>query len=82
MVLKDLNIEDEAGGTHIAVVKNFTAVVTTHSLEIRFYWAGKGTQCIPNKGTYGPLISAISVQSGTLHRQVFFGPIQITPIIL
>ncbi|XXG90327.1 hypothetical protein AAC387_Pa12g2115 [Persea americana] len=63
LVLKDLNIEDEAGGTHIAVVKNFTAVVTTHSLEIRFYWAGKGTQCIPNKGTYGPLISAISVQS-------------------
>ncbi|RWR96265.1 Protein kinase domain-containing protein [Cinnamomum micranthum f. kanehirae] len=62
LVLKDFNIEDEAGGTHRAVVKNFTAIVaTTNTLEIRFYWAGKGTQSIPYRGTYGPLISAISV---------------------
>ncbi|XXG90291.1 hypothetical protein AAC387_Pa12g2096 [Persea americana] len=61
LVLKDFNIEDEAGGTHRAVVKNFTAIVATNTLEIRFYWAGKGTQSIPSRGTYGPLISAISV---------------------
>ncbi|RWR96285.1 putative leucine-rich repeat receptor-like serine/threonine-protein kinase isoform X1 [Cinnamomum micranthum f. kanehirae] len=61
LVLKDFNIEDEAGGTHRAVVKNFTAIVATNTLEIRFYWAGKGTQSIPYRGTYGPLISAISV---------------------
>ena len=64
LVLKDFNIEDEAGGTHRAVVKNFTAIVATNTLEIRFYWAGKGTQSIPYRGTYGPLISAISVDPG------------------
>ncbi|RWR96288.1 Protein kinase domain-containing protein [Cinnamomum micranthum f. kanehirae] len=63
LVLKDFNIENEAGGTHRAVVKNFTAIVTTNTLEICFYWAGKGTQSIPVRGTYGPLISAISVDS-------------------
>ncbi|KAJ8616582.1 hypothetical protein MRB53_035954 [Persea americana] len=63
LVLKDFNIEDEAGGTHRAVVKNFTAIVKTNTLEIRFYWSGKGTQSIPQSGTYGPLISAISVDA-------------------
>ncbi|XXG90303.1 hypothetical protein AAC387_Pa12g2107 [Persea americana] len=63
LVWKDFNIEAEAGGTYKAVVRSFTAVVTTHTLEIRFYWAGKGTQSIPYRGTYGPLISAISVES-------------------
>ncbi|XP_058103390.1 uncharacterized protein LOC131246947 [Magnolia sinica] len=61
LVLKDFNIKDEAGGFGCAVVKNFTASVNRNSLEIRFYWHGKGTTSIPNRGTYGPLISAISV---------------------
>ncbi|KAI4333479.1 hypothetical protein L6164_018285 [Bauhinia variegata] len=61
LVLKDFNIAKEAGGVHKAVVKNFTAVVTSGNLEIRFYWAGKGTTEIPDKSVYGPLISAISV---------------------
>ncbi|KAK3405514.1 hypothetical protein EUGRSUZ_K01729 [Eucalyptus grandis] len=34
------------------------------TLEIRFYWAGKGTTAIPDGGVYGPLISAISVYPG------------------
>ncbi|KAF9620656.1 hypothetical protein IFM89_013682 [Coptis chinensis] len=63
LVLKDFNIEDEAGGVGKAVIKNFTAVVTGNTLEIRFYWNGKGTTGIPLKGTYGPLVSAISVTS-------------------
>ncbi|KAJ8616563.1 hypothetical protein MRB53_035935 [Persea americana] len=63
LVWKDFNIVAEAGGTHKAVVRNFTANVTTNTLEIRFYWAGKGTESLPSKGTYGPLISAISVES-------------------
>ncbi|RWR96280.1 Protein kinase domain-containing protein [Cinnamomum micranthum f. kanehirae] len=63
LVRKDFNIKAEAGGTHKAIVRKFTANVTTHTLEIRFYWAGKGTQTLPNKGIYGPLISAISVES-------------------
>ncbi|KAF3442364.1 hypothetical protein FNV43_RR16280 [Rhamnella rubrinervis] len=61
LVLKDFNIADEAGGVGIAVTKKFTAVVTSNALEIRFYWAGKGTLAIPARGIYGPLISAITV---------------------
>lgn len=63
-MLKDFNIVDEAGGIGKAIVKNFTANVTDGTLEIRFYWAGKGTTLIPTAGVYGPLISAISVNPG------------------
>uniref|UniRef100_F6H2L7 non-specific serine/threonine protein kinase n=1 Tax=Vitis vinifera TaxID=29760 RepID=F6H2L7_VITVI len=61
LVLKDFNIEDEAGGVGKEIIKFFTAVVTNNALEIRFYWAGKGTTGIPVRGIYGPLISAVSV---------------------
>ncbi|MED6106713.1 hypothetical protein PIB30_007036 [Stylosanthes scabra] len=61
LVLKDFNIAKEAGGVGKAVIKNFTAVVTSNALEIRLYWAGKGTTTIPFGSVYGPLISAISV---------------------
>ncbi|GFZ05720.1 leucine-rich repeat transmembrane protein kinase [Actinidia rufa] len=61
MVLKDFNIEDEAGGAGKPIVKNFTAAVTSHTLKIHFYWGGRGTTGIPVRGVYGPLISAISV---------------------
>ncbi|KAL5997727.1 hypothetical protein ACLOJK_008657 [Asimina triloba] len=61
LVLRDFNIEDAAGGPGKAVVKTFTTVVTSHTLEIHLYWAGKGTTSIPSRGVYGPLISAISV---------------------
>ncbi|XXG90298.1 hypothetical protein AAC387_Pa12g2103 [Persea americana] len=63
LVWKDFNIVAEAGGTHKAVVRNFTANVTSNTLEIRFYWAGKGTESLPSRGTYCPLVSAISVES-------------------
>ncbi|KAK3424567.1 hypothetical protein EUGRSUZ_F01359 [Eucalyptus grandis] len=53
LVWKDFNIEIEAGG-----------VGKEGTLEIRFYWAGKGTTAIPDRGVYGPLISAISVYPG------------------
>ncbi|KAH9723430.1 putative leucine-rich repeat receptor-like serine/threonine-protein kinase [Citrus sinensis] len=61
LVLKDLNIENEAGGVGKAIVKPFSAAVTNGTMEIRLYWAGKGTTEIPFKGDYGPLISAISL---------------------
>lgn len=64
LVLKDFNIAAEAGGVRKEVVKRFTAVVNSSTLEIRFYWAGKGTTGIPIRGVYGPLISAISVNPG------------------
>eukprot|EP00253_Pinus_taeda_P011902 PITA_11902 len=61
-VLTDFDIRKEAGGSNIGVVKYFNKTsVTANFLEIHFFWAGKGTCCIPVQGTYGPLVSAISV---------------------
>lgn len=61
---KDFNIEDKAGGVNKPIIMPFTAEVSDSTLQIRFYWAGKGTTGIPSSGVYGPLISAISVDSG------------------
>ncbi|GLT50958.1 hypothetical protein SLA2020_244110 [Shorea laevis] len=63
LVQKDFNIVEEAGGVGRPTVKSFPAVVTNGTLEIRLYWAGKGTMSTPVGGVYGPLISAISVNS-------------------
>ncbi|CAN4105672.1 unnamed protein product [Withania somnifera] len=62
LVWKDFNIVDEADGVQRPVVRHFNTSVTDNFLEIRFYWAGKGTIRIPSRGHYGPLISAISVK--------------------
>ncbi|XP_022941244.1 probable leucine-rich repeat receptor-like serine/threonine-protein kinase At3g14840 [Cucurbita moschata] len=61
LVLEDFNIVDAAGGVGKAVIRKIPVTVTNGTLEIRFYWAGKGTNAIPVRGVYGPLISAISV---------------------
>ncbi|PON95786.1 Tyrosine-protein kinase [Trema orientale] len=62
LVRKDFNIKEEAKLTGSKlVIETFNISVTDNTLEIRLYWAGKGTTCIPNRGNYGPLISAISV---------------------
>ncbi|XP_038900109.1 probable leucine-rich repeat receptor-like serine/threonine-protein kinase At3g14840 isoform X3 [Benincasa hispida] len=61
LVLKDFNIADEAGGVGKPLVKKFTVSVTNGTIEIRFFWAGKGTTAVPLRGVYGPLISAISI---------------------
>ena len=60
-VLRDFNIVEAANGTGKVVIKNFTAIVEGSTLEIHFSWAGKGTNSLPDRGIYGPLISAISV---------------------
>lgn len=60
-MLKDFDIEEKARGTGRAIIMNFTTLVTDNTLEIHFYWAGKGTTAIPDRGVYGPLISAITV---------------------
>jgi hypothetical protein len=68
LMKKDFNIAEEAGGVGKKVIKQFKGVVvTSNTMEIRLYWAGKGTQALPNKSVYGPLISAISVESGGLY---------------
>ncbi|KAL4627286.1 hypothetical protein ACB092_05G156900 [Castanea dentata] len=63
LALRDFNIENEAQGLDKAVIKNFTAVVRNKVLMIRFHWAGKGTTAAPKRGIYGPLVSAISMES-------------------
>ncbi|XP_020089700.1 probable LRR receptor-like serine/threonine-protein kinase At1g56140 isoform X1 [Ananas comosus] len=60
-VLQDFNIIDEAKGSKRAMNKTFEANVTNSVMDIHFFWAGKGTCCIPYEGTYGPLVSAIHV---------------------
>nr|TKS04386.1 putative LRR receptor-like serine/threonine-protein kinase [Populus alba] len=60
----DFNIEEAANGSNKAYSIVFNASVTDTTLEIRLYWNGKGTTCIPKRGNYGPLISAITVCSG------------------
>ncbi|CAN4082169.1 unnamed protein product [Withania somnifera] len=62
LVWKDFNIVNEADGVQRPVVRHFNTSVTDNTLEIRFYWAGKGTIRIPSRGHYGPLISAISLK--------------------
>ncbi|KAF8024185.1 hypothetical protein BT93_F1393 [Corymbia citriodora subsp. variegata] len=61
-VLKDFNIAKEAGGVGKGIYRDFDNVyVNGSTLEIHLYWSGKGTTAIPNRGVYGPLISAIAV---------------------
>ncbi|XP_045801007.1 probable leucine-rich repeat receptor-like serine/threonine-protein kinase At3g14840 isoform X2 [Trifolium pratense] len=85
-VQKDFNIAKEAGGVGKKVVKLFKDVaVTSNTLEIRLYWAGKGTQALPNKSVYGPLISAISVESdspGSISAGALVGIVVAAAIII
>ncbi|KAF8391185.1 hypothetical protein HHK36_023487 [Tetracentron sinense] len=61
-VLKDFNIVKEAKGVGIGITREFNNVsVDGSTLEIHLYWSGKGTTAIPDRGVYGPLISAITV---------------------
>ncbi|KAE9617088.1 putative protein kinase RLK-Pelle-DLSV family [Lupinus albus] len=60
-VFKDFNIQKEAGGiSYRSVQRQVRVQVSENYLDIHLFWTGKGTCCIPEQGTYGPLISAIS----------------------
>ncbi|CAA7409808.1 unnamed protein product [Spirodela intermedia] len=61
-VLRDFNIQAEANGSRRALVKEFTVNVSVDGIvDIHFFWAGRGTCCIPRQGTFGPLVSAINI---------------------
>ncbi|KAL5716602.1 hypothetical protein ACHQM5_018270 [Ranunculus cassubicifolius] len=60
-VLTDFNIAEEAGAVDRGIVKSYTVPVNESTLEVHLYWAGKGTLSLPTVGTYGPLISAITL---------------------
>ncbi|KAL5771681.1 hypothetical protein ACOSP7_015835 [Xanthoceras sorbifolium] len=57
---KDFNIKQNARGPNKKWTENFTALVEHNLLEIRLFWAGKGSMYNPPL-LNGPLISAISV---------------------
>lgn len=62
---------EEAGGAHIGINKTFDNVTVSGStLEIHLYWAGKGTNALPERGVYGPLISAITVTPSTADSNI------------
>ncbi|XP_056160017.1 probable LRR receptor-like serine/threonine-protein kinase At1g56140 isoform X4 [Syzygium oleosum] len=62
LVLKDFDIREEAGGRSFEAVEKVIKVqVSENFVEIHFFWAGKGTCCVPIRATYGPSISAIHV---------------------
>ncbi|KAF4386870.1 hypothetical protein F8388_006825 [Cannabis sativa] len=62
LLRKDFNIMEKAGGAQKGITETFDNVLVKGStLEIHLYWAGKGTNAIPERGVYGPLISAITV---------------------
>ncbi|KAK3006536.1 hypothetical protein RJ639_015909, partial [Escallonia herrerae] len=50
-------------GVDKAVKRIFKAVVSNTTLEIRFQYTRKGTTAVPVRGIYGPLVSAISIES-------------------
>ena len=52
--------KEEAGGAGKGIYKDFDATVDGSTLEIHLYCS------VPNKGVYGPLISAIAVTPSEL----------------
>ncbi|KAB5534228.1 hypothetical protein DKX38_017314 [Salix brachista] len=65
-VKQDFNIKEAANGSNTDITIPFNTTVTDRTLEIRLYWAGRGSTLIPRRGDYGPIISAISVCSVTV----------------
>ncbi|KAJ6753885.1 PROMASTIGOTE SURFACE ANTIGEN PROTEIN PSA [Salix purpurea] len=62
VVEENFNIMEEAKGVGIGITKVYDGVIVNGStLQIHLYWSGKGTTAIPDRGVYGPLISAITV---------------------
>ncbi|KAG6793754.1 hypothetical protein POTOM_002977 [Populus tomentosa] len=62
VVEANFNIMEEAGGVGIGITKVYDGIIVNGStLEIHLYWSGKGTTAVPDRGVYGPLISAITV---------------------
>lgn len=67
LALKDFDIRKAAGGVQFKTVeRKFKALVSENHLEIHLFWAGKGTCCVPVRGTYGPSISALVVTPGNI----------------
>ncbi|XP_019096692.1 PREDICTED: probable LRR receptor-like serine/threonine-protein kinase At1g56140, partial [Camelina sativa] len=63
LVAKDFDIRRTVGDSTVGSARReYKATVSENYLEILLLWAGKGSFSIPLKGTYGPLISAVSAK--------------------
>ena len=62
--MKDFNIKEAVGELTVPVVKRYTVNVIENFLEVHFFWAGKGTCCVPSPETHGSLVSVIRVTPG------------------
>jgi len=73
LVETDFDIRKAAGGvSKKAVEREYIAPVRNNFLEIHFFWAGKGTCCVPTQGYYGPSISAVSVSPSGMNIYIKF----------
>jgi hypothetical protein len=65
LVKKDFNIRQAAGGSFIAHDETFRAAVSNGVLDVHLFYAGRGTCCLPQPGnwSFGPLVSAISIDN-------------------
>lgn len=70
--LKDFDIRTAAGGVDESWTRKFNASVEDGILEVRFQYAGKGTTAVPRRGSYGPLVSAISFEASNTTITLWF----------
>jgi hypothetical protein len=64
-IKKDFDIIEEAGGARRPTGITRDVIIDNSILVIHLYWSGRGTCCIPYRGAYGPLVSAIKGNSVT-----------------
>ncbi|TVU12394.1 hypothetical protein EJB05_46035, partial [Eragrostis curvula] len=67
-IKKDFDISQEAGGPRKPTNITHEVIVDDSILAIHLYWGGRGTCCIPYRGAYGPLVSAIKGNSFSLPK--------------
>lgn len=60
-IKRDFDIIKEARGARRPTNITHEVIVDNSILVIHLYWSGRGTCCIPYRGAYGPLVSAIKV---------------------
>lgn len=83
VVLSDFNIMEEAGGAGRNITREFKNVTVSGStLEIHLYWTGKGTNALPQRGVYGPLISGITVTPSNCFSYIRIFPIFSCQLVL
>ena len=69
--LKDFNIVEAANGVGKGIYRDFNNIIVNGStIDINLYWAGKGTTAIPDRGVYGPLISAITITPSQFYPSI------------